>query len=155
MNIEYINPFIEASQLVLQQSANINAKLGKVYLKDSPYKSDNVLTIVGLTGKIRGQVIFSMSKATAMTIASNMMGGMPVNDLDEISKSAISELTNMILGNTATILYNKGVGVEITPPSFLMGDNMQISPNKMKTICIPLHLNETNVLDIDISVEGI
>jgi chemotaxis protein CheX len=154
MNIEYINPFIEASQLVLQQSANINAKLGKVYLKDSPYKSDNVLTIVGLTGKIRGQVIFSMSKATAMTIASNMMGGMPVNDLDEISKSAISELTNMILGNTATILYNKGVGVEITPPSFLMGDNMQISPNKMKTICIPLHLNETNVLDIDISVEG-
>jgi len=47
-----------------------------------------------------------------------------------MSKSALSELTNMILGNTATLLYNRGVGVEITPPSFLMGENMQISPSK-------------------------
>jgi chemotaxis protein CheX len=39
MNIEYINPFIEASQLVLQQIANIEARLGKVY--ESPY--DNIL----------------------------------------------------------------------------------------------------------------
>lgn len=155
MNIEYINPFIEASQLVLQQIANISAKLGKVYLKNSPYKSDNVLVIVGLTGKIRGQVTFSMSKATALHVASSMMGGMPLVELDELSKSAISELTNMILGNTATILYNKGIGVEITPPSFLLGENMEISPNKMKTICIPLLLGEDNVLDIDISVEGI
>lgn len=153
MNIEYINPFIEASQIVLKQIAGIDAKLGKVHLKDSPYKSDNIMVIVGLTGKIRGQVIFTMVSDSAMYIASCMMGGMPVNELDEIAKSAIAELTNMILGNTATILYNKGVGVEITPPSFLMGENMQISPNKMKTICIPLLIGENRELNIDISVE--
>lgn len=155
MNVEYINPFIEASQTVLRQIAGIEAKLGKVFLKDSPFRSDNIMVIVGLTGKIRGQAIFTMNKATALSIASSMMGGMPVVELDEISKSAISELTNMILGNTATILYNKGVGVEITPPSFLMGENMQISPNKLKTICIPLILSGDNVMEIDISVENI
>lgn len=155
MNVEYINPFIEASQTVLKQIANIDAKLGKVYIKASPYVSDSVVVIVGLTGKIRGQVMFTMSKQAAMGIASSMMGGMSVTELDEISKSAISELTNMILGNTATILYNKGIGIEITPPSLLMGDNMQVSPNKMKTVCIPLQLNETDVLDIDISVEEV
>ncbi|MCX8129276.1 MAG: chemotaxis protein CheX [Clostridia bacterium] len=152
MNIEYINPFIEASQTVLMQIAGIDAKLGKVYLKDSPYKSDAIAIIVGLTGKIRGQAVFTMNIPVALGIASKMMCGMPVSELDEISKSAISELTNMILGNTATILYNKGIGIEITPPSFVMGENLQISTNKLKTISVPLLLSESETMEIDISV---
>jgi len=88
----------------------------------------------------------------ALTAASGMMGGLNLTELDEMSKSALSELTNMILGNTATLLYNRGVGVEITPPSFLMGENMQISPSKMKTICIPLLLGEDKKIELDISV---
>ena len=155
MNIEYINPFIEASQTVLMQIANIEAKLGKVYLKESPYKGETVAIIVGLTGTIRGQALFIMNTQVALKIASKMMAGMPITELDEISKSAISELANMILGNTATILYNKGIGIEITPPSFVMGDNLQISTNKMKTICVPLFLNETDILEIDISVADV
>ncbi|OPZ93672.1 MAG: CheY-P phosphatase CheX [Firmicutes bacterium ADurb.Bin419] len=152
MNVEYINPFIEASQAVLKQTANIDARLGNVTLKESPYTSDSVVIIVGLTGKIRGQAIFSMTKKVALSIASSMMFGMPVTELDEISKSAISELTNMILGNAATILYSKGIGIEITPPSFLMGDNLQISPTKMKTISVPLIFNEDDRMEVDISV---
>lgn len=153
MNIEYVNPFIEASQTVLKQVSNIDAKLGKVFLRASPYKGESILIIVGITGKIRGQAIFTMTKEVAYKIASAMMFGMPVDELNEISKSALSELTNMILGNTATILYNKGIGIEITPPSLLLGENLQITQNKMKTICIPLYLSETEILEIDISVE--
>lgn len=152
MNVEYINPFIEASQTVLKQTANIDAKLGKVTLKDSPFISDSVVIIVGLTGKMRGQAVFSMTKKVALDVASAMMGGMTVNELDEISKSAISELTNMILGNAATLLYSKGIGIEITPPSFLTGDNLQISTTKMKTICVPLIFNNEDQMEIDISV---
>ncbi len=154
MNIEYINPFIEASQTVLQQVANIDAKLGKVFLRSSPYKGEAVVILVGITGKMRGQTIFTMSKETAFRIASAMMCGMAVEELNEISKSALSELTNMILGNAATLLYNKGIGIEITPPSLLLGENLSISQSKMQTICIPLHLTDTEMLEIDLSVEG-
>ncbi len=152
MNVEYINPFIEASQTVLKQIANLEVKLGQLFIKTSPYDSDSVVIILGITGKIRGQVLFSMSKDVAMEIASSMMAGMPVTELNEISKSAISELTNMILGNTATILFNRGIGVEITPPSLLLGDSMQISNNKLKTVCIPLHLSNGGVFEIDVSL---
>jgi len=153
MNVEYINPFIEASKTVLKQITGIDAKLGKVYLKNSPYKSDSIVVIVGLTGMIRGQAIFAMSKDTGISIASSMMGGIQLVELDEMSKSALGELTNMILGNAATILYNKGIGIEITPPSLLMGENMQVSASKLNTICIPLMLTGGNVLEIDIAVE--
>jgi len=152
MNVEYINPFIEASQMVLKQIANLDTTLGKIFIKTSPYESDSVAIIIGITGKIRGQVIFIMNTKLAMKIASSMMCGMPVTELDEISKSAISELTNVILGNTATILYNRGVGIEITPPSLLIGESMQISTNRLKTVCIPLHISETEAFEIDISI---
>jgi len=33
-----------------------------------------------------------------------------------------------------------------------MGENMQISPSKMKTICIPLLLGEDKKIELDISV---
>ncbi|NTV89937.1 MAG: chemotaxis protein CheX [Clostridiales bacterium] len=154
MNIEYINPFIEASQTVLKQIANIDAVLGKVYLRNSPYRSENIVIMVGLTGTIRGQAILTMSKKLAMSIASSMMFGMPVTEFDEISKSAISELANMILGNTATILYNRGLGVDITPPTMLMGENVEITPNKMRTVCIPLLINDDDKIELDVSFES-
>jgi len=127
-------------------------KIGRNFLKKSSFGRYYFGILVGLTGKIRGQAIFSMNKNVALTAASGMMGGLNLTELDEMSKSALSELTNMILGNTATLLYNRGVGVEITPPSFLMGENMQISPSKMKTICIPLLLGEDKKIELDISV---
>lgn len=153
MNVEYINPFIEASQQVFQMVIGIKPNLGKVFLKQSPYSSDSVAVILGLTGKIRGQVIISLSINTAKSIASTMMGGMPVDTLDEMAKSAISELGNMIIGNTATILSTRGIGVEITPPSLLMGDNIVVSPTNMNTICVPLELGDDLKVDIDISIE--
>lgn len=153
MNVEYINPFIEASQLVLKSVAGIDIKLGKIFIKDSPYNSDSVVIIIGITGKIRGQVIFTLSKEAALKVCSNMMGGMEVAEFDEIAKSAISEMTNMILGNTATILFNRGIQIDITPPSLLMGDSMQISSNKMKTVCIPLNINEKDIFEIDVALD--
>lgn len=153
MNAEYINPFIEASQMVLKQIASIDTKLGKLFLKTSPFKSDNVIIIVGLTGKMRGQVAFSMSIGTAKMIASKMMMGMPVSEFDEMARSAVSEMANMILGNTATLLYNRGIGIEITPPSLLMGDNMQVSNANMKTVCIPLIITEGEAIEIDVSLK--
>ncbi len=153
MNIEFINPFIEAGQTVIRQIASLEAKLGKVYLKTSPYRSEDVIIVVGLTGRIRGQAIFSMSRKLGLKIASCMMMGMPVTEFDEISKSAISEMANMIMGNAATILYNRGINIDITPPSLFLGENLEITSGKMKTICVPLIVGENEIVELDISSE--
>ncbi len=153
MNVEYINPFIEASQSVLMMMTGKKPTLGRVYLRKSPFRGDNIAVIVGLTGKIRGQVIISLSMSSAMSVASAMMGGMHVVEFDEISKSAISELANMIMGNTATLLASRGVGIEITPPSLLMGEKLMISQTSMKTVCVPLELDGGNLMELDVALE--
>jgi len=121
-------------------------------VKKTPFESANIAVIVGLTGKIRGQVVISMTMPSALEIASAMMGGMTVLEMDDISKSAISELGNMIMGNTATILSGRGIGIEITPPSLLIGEKMMISPAHMTTVCIPLNISDTGKFEIDVSL---
>jgi len=153
INVELINPFIQGTQSILRDVCHEESKLGKIYLKKSPYASNSIAIIIGVTGDIKGQIIFSMGIDTACSIASKMMMGMPVPELDEMAKSAIAELTNMILGNTATLFYNNGVSVDITPPSLLMGDNIQISTTKMQTICIPLQLDSGATFEIDVAIQ--
>lgn len=152
MNVEYINPFIEASQSVLQMMTGSKPVLGQVYLKKSPYETGKIAVIVGLTGRIRGQVVISMQERVACEIASAMMGGMSVAELDDLAKSAISELGNMIMGNTATLLASRGIAIEITPPSLLIGESMLIAPAHMQTVCIPLNTSPNSALDLDISL---
>lgn len=151
MKVEYINPFIESSINVINQTTGINPSLGKVHIKKNSYKGDNVVVLIGLTGEIQGNVIITLHKNLACKIASAMMCGMPVSELDEIARSAISELCNMILGNTANIFYSNNINIDITPPTLLTGDNMEFSQNKALTVCVPLHFEDGHEINIDIS----
>ncbi len=56
------------------------------------------------------------------------------------------------MGNSATLLFNTGVNIDITPPTLMMGDNLQITSSQMKTIGIPLQSHVGNV-NLDISVK--
>jgi len=152
MKAEYINPFLSATSEVLKQATQIEFKAGAPYLKNSPFPAESLVIVVGITGEIRGQAVISMGSDVAKSVASAMMMGMPVPELDDLAKSALSELGNMIMGNSATLLFNTGVNIDITPPTLMMGDNLQITSSQMKTIGIPLQSEVGNV-NLDISVK--
>jgi len=152
MNVKYINPFIKASTEVLKMIAQIDFTTGKPYMKMSPFTPSSVLIVVGITGQIQGQAVISMSGDLAKTVASKMMMGMPVEELDEMAKSALSELGNMIMGNAATLLFNEEVMVDITPPSLMVGDGITISSSTMTTIGVPLN-SEFGTMSFDISIK--
>lgn len=152
MNVEYINPFINVSVNLIKMVCNADAKRGQIYIKNSPFKTDSVAIIIGVAGEFKGQVFFSMDESTACKIASSMMMGMEVTSLDEMSKSAIAELGNMIMGNVSTEFYNSGIRIDITPPTVLVGKDMNISTKGIKTICIPLELGDMGKVEIDVSI---
>lgn len=152
MNVENINPFIQAAQSVLKTVCNAESMLGKVYLKNSPYLANQVIVVIGVVGEIRGQVCIELSQETAKNIASVMMGGMPLVEIDDIGKSAISEMGNMIMGNTCSLFGQRFIRIDITPPSLMSGNNIKIS-NKIPTIAIPLSLNGYGVITINVTME--
>jgi chemotaxis protein CheX len=154
MKVEYINPFVEASQSVFKMLCGIEVTLGRIYLRSSSFSVNQTVVMIGLIGKVTGQVYFELSIDTTKRIASAMMGGIPIVELDEISKSAISEMVNMIMGNTSMIFASENINIDITPPSLLMGEKIEIL-NKVSTVVIPLKLEGLGTIAINVAVEEI
>ena len=150
-NVEYINPFLMAATSIIKDICQIELKVGKPYVKETEFASDSVIIMIGVTGEMRGSVMIALSYNKALEIASNMMMGMPVTELDEMSTSAISELGNMIMGNAATILSTKGIGIDITPPTLCRG-NLTITQSYTKNICIPLSGDDITI-ELDVAVK--
>lgn len=142
MNVEYINPFIEASKNVFKKTTGYDLKVGRISLKPATYRISGVSIVVGIIGVIKGKAMFHFNYDSACKVASAMMMGMAVTELDELSKSALAELTNIILGNTATIFFQKNYQVDITPPSVLIGNDVEITSAKQQNVCIPMIFGE-------------
>lgn len=152
MKAEYINPFLQAFNNVIEMLINIKPSVGKVYVKEGSIKSGEVAITIGVTGDLTGSVTLNMSELTAKNIASKMMMGMEVNELNDLAKSAISELGNMVAGNSTSFFMNMGKSINITPPSLYTGSNMSIYAYKGKALCVPMMVDSQSV-EIDISVD--
>src|SRR5690606_18796355 len=111
--------FLESASLVLEQVANIKPTTGQLGVKDVKFVEQYIWIQIGMTGQMTGDVVFGLHETVALKLVSAMMGGFVITQMDDLSKSAISELGNMISSNASTILYNKGVRVDITPPKLL------------------------------------
>ena len=151
INVEYINPFLMAATNIIKDICQIDMQVGKPYVKQTAFADDSVIIMIGITGEMRGSVIIALTYNKALEIASKMMMGMPVTELDEMATSAISELGNMIMGNAATILSTKGVGIDITPPTLCRG-NLTMTQSYTKNICIPLSGDDITI-ELDVAVK--
>ncbi len=152
MKAEYINAFIKASTEILSQAANLTFTTGTPYLKSSPFSTDNLVILVGIVGEIRGQAVITMKVDMAKHVASSMMMGMPVEEIDDMAKSALQELSNMIMGNAATLIYNAGTVIDITPPTLMIGEKIEITSDGTQTIGVPL-INDSGEITIDVSIK--
>ena len=151
INVQYINPFLMAASSIIKDTCQLQLKVGKPYIRTTEFTNDSVVIIIGITGAMRGQVFLGMDTSTACNIASRMMMGMPVETLDDMANSAISELGNMIMGNAATIFANQKILIDITPPTLCRG-SLKISTPNTQNICIPLVSEEGIQIDMDVAI---
>lgn len=151
LNAEHINPFLIASTKILKDMCFVDVKIGKPYVKSTDFTADTLVIMIGITGEIRGQAMIAIPNNVACDIASKMIM-MPVTQLDELSTSAVCELGNMIMGNTATIFSTKGIGIDITPPTLCTG-NVSFTNNYTQNICIPLQYDETRAIEINVAIK--
>lgn len=148
-----MNPFVESFTVVMPQLGFSNVKKGNLSVKGKELVSSGVVIIVGIVGAVRGNVVYSFELEDAKKIASTMMMGMPVNELDEMAQSALSELTNMLTANAATCFYNGGTPIDISTPTLLHGKNMSVKMSSNQVLCIQLLADDIPV-DINIAFEN-
>ena len=154
VDIKYINPFVKATVTVLDMLGMTGGKLGKPSLSDLKFPDNTFLIQVGVTGGMKGQVIIGMTEEKAKNTASVMMMGMPVEALDDMARSALGELGNMIMGNTATIFSTMDIVFDITPPLSMHGRDLKLQADTT-AIKIPILINEVEHLSIFICINEI
>ncbi|KIL35615.1 chemotaxis protein CheC [Gordoniibacillus kamchatkensis] len=148
MKAEYINPFLESARIVIEQVANVRPTTGQLGVKEVQLQSGYIWIQIGMTGQMQGDILFGLHESVALKVVSAMMGGFVLTEMDDIGRSAISELGNMISGNASTMLYNQGIHVDITPPKLYIPDAAKTS----KALTIPLIMDGIGELDIQVLI---
>lgn len=121
MNREHISAFSNAVLNIMPQLGIVEIVPGGIKECGKNIETSGVVCIVGIIGDLAGNVIFSMSEDGAKGIASAMMGGMEVLEFDEITQSAVSELSNMLAANSCIGLSEIGFNVDISTPTLMQG----------------------------------
>lgn len=141
VSAEHINPFLVSAKRILDQVCGIQIEVGHISKDNIVIDGEPMFIMLGITGELTGQVCIVFDFEVAKDIASRMMMGMPVTEIDDMAKSALSELGNMIMGNAATLLSNNKIMIDITPPTLATGKAKLASPN-MTSIKVPLLYGE-------------
>ena len=144
MKIEYINPFVDSAMQIIKESITPNIKRGQISLRQSIAPMLGVLAIVGITGDVTGRVLIDMDKQTALNIVAKMTGE-TVADFDGLAVGTITELANMISGKAVTRLHELGFKFDITPPSLIYGERIQLTDNRVESLVVPLELPEGKI----------
>lgn len=117
-----------------------------IYFKEEAYENhqfsgEKVNILIGLTEGIKGNVIIGFKKATASQVVSAMMGGMEVNELDFMAKSALGELANMALGS-AIMKLKSDKTISLSPPTVAVGEDMSLTVSGNNSTKLTFKLNE-------------
>jgi len=147
-----INPFIDAATEVLPQLGFQNVVLKGLTVKAKKIVVSGVIVTLGIVGDKKGNVVYSIDKEGAKNIASIMMMSMPVEELDDMAKSALSELSNMLTANASMNFSNEGINVDISVPTLIYGEDIELSMNKDQIICAEVDVDNIK-LEISIALD--
>ena len=136
MNVKFINPFVEAASEVIQIETGINLVRGDLGLEKVPYLTDDITVILALVGTVNGNVLYSLSFHTAISLASRMLGE-KLDSFDNLAQSGIAELGNVITGRASVKLSASGYESTISPPTLVVGRGITISTLDRPRLVVP------------------
>ncbi|EDU37047.1 chemotaxis protein CheX [Clostridium sporogenes] len=153
MDAKYINPFIDSFYNILPQIGFSNVTREDVTVKNS-VESLGILINLGIVGDIKGNIVYNIEGENGKKIASKMMMGLPVEKLNEMAQSALSELSNMLTANASINFSNIGVNVNISTPTLMYGQDIKIKLNTDKILNIKIVADDIPI-DVNVAFEKI
>lgn len=138
MQFDYIDPFLNATTQVFQNMLQLDVIPGQALTRENLISTKEVNVSIGVTGSLKGSVLFSYSEEMALRIVSEM-AGMEMNQIDKFVTSAIGELANIISGQAMTNLTAHGYECDIIPPQVMTGTDIHITMPTEEIVSLPLN----------------
>ncbi len=141
----FVDPFVKATEKVLQMQCNLKPVLGKPYQKSVTTVLDmHVVGILSLVSKaFCGTIALCFSSSAFLSVYSGMFGE-PAETFSEEMVDAAAEILNMIFGIAKAELNEiEGFQIEKSIPSVIYGEKMRLfSEVQQKSVIIPFKLEK-------------
>lgn len=129
MDVNYINPFIEAVDSVFTTMLHVQPRRKGVKVSTEQAMGASITSLVGLSGKVSGVVVLRFPPPTALALAGRMLGSEIEAVNDEVT-DAVSELVNMVAGS-AKAKFNYDPPLELGLPTVVDGAGYKLKyPSK-------------------------
>ncbi len=128
IDVEFINPFILATQNVLEIQAQTKAVAGKPYVKQSnELLPMEIAGIISLNNpSFNGSISLCFKAKVFLKIYENMLGERHT-EINSECEDAAAELLNIIFGQAKTILNGqKGYALDKALPTILVGEKLRM-----------------------------
>jgi chemotaxis protein CheX len=152
MKAKWINPFISNAIDVIEQLAHIRFDRSDLKVKEDTTPSNDISIIIGVTGFIQGQVVYSLKEHTAQRMAQEVKPNPNVVVNSEFIESSIAEIANIITGRATIELSGETEIIYITPPTVVIGKDYTINFLKLKTISVSLS-SRFGTMEINIAIK--
>ena len=131
INADQINPFFRAFYERVHEvmPPDVFLGLGDFKILKEPLPHPDIKVISNLSGQLCGKAILSMDTRLALEI-SEAMYGKPVDSFESDAQSAITELLNIIIGNSLRRLEN----LSFSPTHLFYGKVNALTNNNSVTI---------------------
>lgn len=153
MDAKLIEPFVDALSTVLPQLGFQSVQRGPVRRQEEFVEGLGVTVLIGLTQDVQGNLAYNFSEDVARGIASTMMMGMPVAQLDEMAQSALAEMVNMVTANAATRLAERQLSVDISPPSLVLGESLKARISSERFLVVQMQADAL-AFEVNIGLNG-
>nr|WP_245350044.1 chemotaxis protein CheX [Cytobacillus eiseniae] len=121
----------------------------KPSLFTQPFTQHSIGVLIGMTGDVRGRIIIDGDFSVFGKIGESMFG-MALEG--EMLESFSGELGNMIAGSLSTFISEKGLEMDITPPTVLVGGAKVYGFSK--AFRLPITITNVGNLVIVLMIEG-
>lgn len=160
MDVQYINPFIVAAQIVFKTMLSLDIGMGKPELKNTCVTSGDITGIMGLAGDKKGTIAISFREIGAKYIYKTLVGD-ECETINQDVVDAVGEITNIISGQARKEFEKKGLNLNAAIPMVIVGKQVEMNfITKLPIVSLPFYFSLSNgkseekeVIYIDFSFE--
>lgn len=151
MKAEYANIFIRSAVEVFSKEIDVHLERRELARKAAPVPGLPISIILGITGVLRGQVVYAMDENFAYSVAKAMLPNKLPAEVKKLMNSAVSEIANIITGQASIALAGESEQIHLTPPAVLLSNNLTFDFLSTPTIALGL-ISEIGLLEINIAL---
>ncbi|HOV63718.1 MAG TPA: chemotaxis protein CheX [Spirochaetia bacterium] len=106
---------------------------------DSTFAAEHaeIVSSLGIVGDLQGYFVLRGDRESVYNFVSKILSNMGMDsegeEFGQFHKEAVGEIVNQVSGRAVMMLAEQGYDCNITPPTILMGNNIQIDMKTLET----------------------